>query len=57
MGQEQLIGMIGSLGFPIVAASYLMVKIDKTLQGVKEAVVESVITNREILGHLKRGDS
>jgi hypothetical protein len=52
MGEEQFIGLIGSLGFPIVVASYLMVKLDKTLLMMSQTIGEFAVTNREMLTKL-----
>lgn len=56
MGEADLFSLIGSLGFPIAVASYLIVKIDKVLQSINNTMNEFVITNREVLSELRKGN-
>lgn len=57
MGEEQLFSLVGSLGFPIVVAGYLMIKMDKTLQALTQTINDFALTNREIINKLaEKGD-
>lgn len=51
---EMIIHTIGSLGFPIVAYFYLIMKFEKRLEKLEEALDEVCDTMSQIQGFIKR---
>lgn len=51
---EMLIHTIGSLGFPIVAYFYLVLKFERRLEKLEEALNEVCETMSQIQGFIKR---
>lgn len=52
--EQDFVSLIGSLGFPIVVAMYLIIKMDKTLQSLSKTITDFSQTNREVLNELAR---
>ena len=51
---EMIVYTIGSLGFPIVAYFYLVMKFEKRLEKLEEALNEVCETMSQIQGFIKR---
>ena len=53
-GYDMILQTIGSLGFPIVAYFYLVMKFEKRLEKLEEALNEVCDTMMQIQGFIKR---
>lgn len=56
-GVDVIIQTVGSLGFPIVAYFYLVVKFEKRLEKLEEALDEVCDTMSQIQGFIRRESS